>query len=221
MSFTLTLIRDFVTDLRRTPSVAFRRLQLKKSHQLAVGYIGWVGHNNLGDEAMFGAVGKAMSRFEVLDLLPEPGEHLLTKLGLGGPAIFRAVLLGGGTLINPLYLRVAQMIRKFNLPLYTVGTGIGNPGFGASSPDHSLEGWADILRESPLVSVRGPLSAHRLRQAGIAHTEIIGDPALAFTPETEPPFRSRRQLVINLTQESGSRYGTGDYEIFRQVGKLA
>jgi polysaccharide pyruvyl transferase WcaK-like protein len=60
-----------------------------------------------------------------------------------------------------------------------------------------------------------------LRQAGIAHAEVIGDPALAFTPETEPPFRSRRRLVINLTQESGSRYGTGDYEIFRHVGKLA
>ena len=163
---------------------------------------------------MFEAVKKALNRFTVLDLLPEPGERLLTQCGLGGPSVFGGVLLGGGTLINPLYLPVARLMRNFHLPLYAVGTGVGNPGLGISSPDNSLEGWKDLLRDSPLVSVRGPLSQSLLQQAGITQGEIIGDPALAFTPEAEPPFRSRKRLVINLAQ-------AGHPEIFRCIGELA
>ena len=213
MSSTLSAVRDFAADLRRTPGAALSRLHLRKSNGHAIGYIGWVGHDNLGDEAMFEAIRKAMSRFTLLDLLPEPGERLLTQLGLGGPNVFRAALLGGGTLINPLYLPVARMIRNFHLPLYAVGTGVGNPGFGISFADHSLEGWASLLCDSPFLSVRGPLSQHLLQQAGITHAEVIGDPALSFTPEEEPPFRGRRRLVINLVQ-------AGQGEIFRRIGQL-
>ena len=213
MSFTLPVIREFATDLRRTPGAARTRRQLRKSRQPAVGYIGWVGHDNLGDEAMWEAIQNALRRFPILDLLPEPGERLLTRLGWGGRSVFRAVLLGGGTLINPLHLPVARMMRSFGLPLYTVGTGVGNPGLGISSSDGSLDGWKGLLNESPLVSVRGPLSQQLLRQAGITPGEMIGDPALAFTPDTEPPFRSRRRLVINLAQ-------AGSHEIFRYVGEL-
>jgi polysaccharide pyruvyl transferase WcaK-like protein len=207
------MVRDFVTDLRRTPDAALSRRRLRKSNLSAVGYIGWVGHDNLGDEAMFQVVRKALNRFAVLDLLPEPGERLLTQLGLGGADVFRAVLLGGGTLINPLYLPLARMVRNFRLPLYTVGTGVGNPGLGISSPDNSLEGWKDLLGNSPLISVRGPLSQHLLQQAGITQGEIIGDPALGFTPEAEPLFRRRRRLVINLTDVS-------HHGIFRLIGQL-
>ncbi len=213
MSSTLPAIRDFAVDLRRTPGAALSRLHLRRSGGCAVGYIGWVGHDNLGDEAMFEAIRKAMGRFTLLDLLPEPGERLLTQLGLGGPNVFRAALLGGGTLINPLYVSVARMIRNFRLPLYTVGTGVGNPGFGISSSDHSLEGWVSLLRDSPFLSVRGPLSLYLLQQAGITHAEVIGDPALSFTPEKEPSFRRRRRLIINLVQ-------TGRGEIFRRIGQL-
>jgi polysaccharide pyruvyl transferase WcaK-like protein len=222
VSLNWPLVRDFAADLLRTPRAAARRRHLLRQNQRAVGYIGWVGHDNLGDEVMFEAIRKAVRQLPMLTLFPEPGERLLAQWGLGGPALFRAVLLGGGTLINPLYLPLARLLKAQGLPIYTIGTGVGNPGFGISHrDDDSLQEWADILRESPFISVRGPLSEELLRRAGLTHVQVVGDPALALTPDVAPVFRSRPRLVINLSQENPRQRGETYGRFFQAVGDLA
>ncbi|MBV9224413.1 MAG: polysaccharide pyruvyl transferase family protein [Acidobacteriaceae bacterium] len=215
------LVRNFAEDLLRLPDAAARRWRLLKQQKRAIGYVGWVGHDNLGDEVVSKVIRQALGYFPMLNLFPELGERLLSQFGLGGPAMFRAVLLGGGTLINPSYLPVVRFLKAQGLPIHTVGTGVGNPGFGDShNDDDSLQEWAGILRESPFVSVRGPLSAELLQQAGVVHTEVIGDPALALTPDIAPAFRSRRRLVINLSQESSRHQGAGYGHFFKIVKGL-
>lgn len=157
---------------------------------------------------MFEAIGKALRPNTILPLLPLPGEHLLEAIGLGGAKRFAAVILGGGTLINRFYLGLAKRALSWNVPLCVAGTGVGSPGFGFSS-DHAedLRNWADVLSRSPLVGVRGPESERLLREAGLANVEIIGDPALAYTPDVIPPIRSRPRLAINLGPERNAPAG--------------
>ena len=198
----LRTIRDFLVDLSLTPSVIAARRSPAPSFASRLGYIGWVGHANLGDEAMFQAIATSLAPNLLLPLLPAPGERLLQHLGTSGSQQFGAVVLGGGTLINPLYLAVARLVASWNTPLYVAGTGVGSPGFGFSSRNEGdLRGWTDLLCRSPLVAVRGPHSEERLKRAGVSNVEVIGDPALAFTPVLLPPPRSTRRLVLNLGPE--------------------
>ncbi len=219
--YDLEALGHFVSEIGRTPGAIAQRSLLRSRRKLAVGYIGWIGHQNLGDQILFRVIKKALNDFDLIPILPAPGERMLTELGLGGRAVFQAVLLGGGTLINPPYLAVAQLVKELRLPLYSVGTGVGSSGFGMPPDSDSYEEWARVLGGSPMLAVRGPLSARRLQDSGVPDAEVIGDPALGLASDALPKFRSKRQLVINLAQEPGIEFGTGEFRIFTDIGAIA
>jgi len=202
----LRTIKDFLVDISLTPTALAARIAPVKRGTSKIGYIGWVGHANLGDEAMFQAISKSLAPNQVLPLLPVPGERLLEAVGAGGAKRFGAVVLGGGTLINRFYIDLAKLVASWKVPFCVAGTGVGSPGFGFSSGDEgNLQGWAEILRRSPLVGVRGPKSAQLLQGTGVSNVEIIGDPALAFTPDSLPPLRAKPRLVLNLGPDCHSQ----------------
>jgi polysaccharide pyruvyl transferase WcaK-like protein len=148
-----------------------------------------------------------------------PGEAAFACMKLGGRDFFRAVLLGGGTLINPFYLRKARLARAFGASLCTVGTGVGSPGFGTPLQP-SLAGWCELLRDSP-VSVRGPLSRQALHEAGLKDVVVIGDPALGLTPDAPPEFRTRRRLIVNLARQPGASLSPAESAALGRVGAIA
>lgn len=203
----------------RAPRIILSRLIQKMSGRKPVAYIGWCGHRNLGDEVMLNVIRKVFSSrpFEILQ--PAPGEKLMSMLRLGGRDFFSAILLGGGTLIHPLFLELAQIAHRIGAPMFALGTGVGSPGFGMPA-EVSIDGWAEILSKCRL-GVRGPLSSEKLRNIGICHAEVIGDPALGMTPDRPPPFYSRRRLIINLAKESGNEVDATDYAVVRQLGCIA
>ncbi len=202
------LIKDFLIDVSHTPAAAAARAKIPENNSSAVGYIGWVGHSNLGDEAMFEAICTALRPNKILPLLPLPGEQLLEAIGLGAAKRCAAVILGGGTLINRFYLGLAKRVLSWNIPLCVAGTGVGSPGFGFSPErPRDLLKWAKVLSRSPFLGVRGPESERLLREAGLENIEVIGDPALAYTPDVMPPIRSRPRLVINLGPERNAAAG--------------
>jgi len=203
----------------RAPAMAARRLALRLRREKPVAYIGWIGHRNLGDEIMFKVIRRALSPLPVTPFTAPVGEAVFDRLGLGGPGFFRAVLLGGGTLINPLFLRAARLVNTFGTPFHTVGTGVGSPGFGM--PLHTtLEGWREALNDS-LVSVRGPLSQQSLQDVGLRHAVVIGDPALGLAPDSAPAFRVRKRLVINLAKEPGTRPSPAESVVYRCASSIA
>ena len=208
-----------VADPLRSPWIAARRLLGKARGKRHLGYIGWLGHRNLGDEAMFHSIRARLSPFHLTPFAPPPGERMFARIGPGGADFFQGVVLGGGTLINPLFLPAAKLVRSFGIPLHTIGTGVGSPGFGMPA-QVSCEGWREILRDS-FVSVRGPLSLKRLQDAGLPQAQIVGDPALGLTPDTAPPLRERQRLIVNLSLEPGKRPSADEVTAFRSAASIA
>ena len=145
-------------------------------------YIGWLGHGNLGDEAIFWAFKELFKRVQFRDY-PYIGK-ILKKF----PGLVDYIFLGGGTLIGnyPMYLDTARMlIDAFpKAKRIAFGTGVRNPVFWKNNMKSSLKEWVELLNEFDFVSVRGPLSSGILQDYGLdaSKIHIIGDPALFFYP---------------------------------------
>lgn len=112
--------------------LGFRRYAkaLRKSPRIA--YVGDQGSMNLGDEALFNVMQA---------LFPEFG--IYPYRGIGRDARVESLVrgrmfvscLGGGTLIGkPLYLPPVRQILARQLPAFSIGTGVIDPGFWAPVP---------------------------------------------------------------------------------------
>lgn len=177
-----------LTDLAAT---ALRRWAMRGP---MTGYIGWAGRGNLGDDAMFAAAqGLLPGPVELLRTATREG--LLARAGAGGQR-FSRVVLGGGTLMNAGYLRIVEQCIAMGLPLATLGTGIGSAGF--SMAEEGLDPrWQAALAQFSHIGVRGPRSLAKLQAAGIDRGEIIGDLALALTPDAPLAGWDSRRLLFN------------------------
>lgn len=158
------------------------------------GYIGWAGHRNLGDDAMFAAARGLLPA--PVELLRNPTrERALARIGAGGQR-FSRVVLGGGTLMNAGYLPIVEQCIAMGLPLATLGTGIGSAGF--SMAEEGLDPrWQAALARFSHIGVRGPRSLAKLRAAGVTNGEIVGDLALALTPDAPLADWGAKRLLFN------------------------
>lgn len=165
-------------------------------------YIGWTGHDNLGDEALLQAIQTAMP---------------WTDLKLSGhPA--NLLILGGGTLINrPGYL---QMLNEYNSPRLeraVFGTGVSNPEFWGKDTDRAH--WASYLKSCAYVGLRGPHSVQTLGAWGFdGDAEVVGDPALLF----ERPAAAVRQqgsVVLSPVWTRDNLWGKSDQAVFDQMSR--
>jgi polysaccharide pyruvyl transferase WcaK-like protein len=168
--------------------------------QGAVGYIGWMGHANLGDEAMLEAACRLFRNQSVEVFSGARREALLARFGLSGPNAFECVYLGGGTLVNHGYLDVVRRALDLGLPVSTLGTGVGSSGFG-STQELIDPAWGEALTRFDRVGVRGPRSAEKLTAIGIKAT-VIGDLALALTPDEPLQDRTANAVLLNVAQPS-------------------
>jgi hypothetical protein len=169
-----------------------------------VRYVGWVGKDNLGDEAMLEAVRRLM-----------PWADVSTS---GDPTDL--LLLGGGTLINRrIYL---DWLREKDSPRSeraVFGTGVASPEFWGLT--ERPEDWVEFLTTCALVGIRGPRSAETLRSWGYdGRLEIIGDPALALDPPPDCPPRRADRLVISPVATGGELWGGSDEGVFSVLADL-
>jgi polysaccharide pyruvyl transferase WcaK-like protein len=183
------------------------------------GYIGWVGHHNLGDEAVYDAI-RALVRPLSLTDFSAARETILGRMSLSGRRHFQGVLLGGGTIIGPAYSVPVRRTLGLRLPMATFGTGVGSTGFG-DTEHPELQEWRGILDRFEMVSVRGPRSYAALTNLGIQDVRIIGDPALSLGPSVIPPLRERPTLVINLAGAPDDKYGAGQCACYREIAVIA
>lgn len=163
-------------------------------------YSGFVGHKNLGDEALWQAIDQL---FKPLDLYvnPTPSNNFAKKLLKIKK--HRLAILGGGTLIgsnladgsNPfrnnfrhLHLRSQKSI--------TFGTGVGK----ASANDDLtwLVDWKPILEKCFYIGVRGPDSFQTLNSIGLKNIEVLGDSACYFTQKKEFWTPKTKKMGVNL-----------------------
>lgn len=141
-------------------------------------YIGYLGHHNIGDEALFEAFRDRL--FTRALLLPY--DDVSPLAGLVRFKVNRWAVLGGGTLINvnP-YLDALERCVAQGRPFAVFGTGVADLEYWSQHPQYqrgNVERWVKVLAKAAYIGVRGPRSLRWLQEQGIQSAELIGDPAL-------------------------------------------
>ncbi|MDL2337692.1 MAG: polysaccharide pyruvyl transferase family protein [Pseudomonadota bacterium] len=162
-------------------------------------YIGWLGHKNIGDEALY----LAFKRTLFPNCLLMPFYDLSVTSSLANFKRQRGVVLGGGTLINDdTYLAPLEQAQRAGYTTFLFGTGVGDLEYWSRFPDRNRgnsQRWLRALAKCSYVGVRGPRSQKWLLQNGIETAEIIGDAALAFVPPANPkPVEGPATVGLNL-----------------------
>lgn len=162
-----------------------------------VAYLGWVGHDNAGDEAMWHAhrqllAPRKLAAVPTMDRVP-----LVARL----PRQHRCpVLVGGGTLVgNGHFRRTLQGLLPAASSLAVLSVGIEDPAFllGARADTPAeLRRWVPLLQRCPRVRVRGPRSAEILADLGV-DAEVVGDPALWLGQDMARPA-STGTVAVNV-----------------------
>ena len=167
----------------------------------SVGWVGFSGHANFGDELVLRA---ARELLDGVDVIP------------GGEGTHGTVL-GGGTLLNAkrYYQRAAADIDVPGLQRLVLGTGVVSPDIDGWTED--LDDWRPFLEAGP-VGLRGPHSLEHLRRWGFdGPAEVLGDPALAIRPEAT----ARPGLVVLAPVGASSVGQVADREEQLQLELLA
>lgn len=188
---------------------ALRAAKLRHLRLLAgprrVGYVGWLGRENLGDEAVFAAYDRALG--PGLADVPETGRMLARLQRASRRPLFRGAALGGGTLIGTAAARQAlelMLERAPDLPLVMLGPGVEDPEWDAPYAPalaDELRRWVPLLERFEEVTVRGPRSAAILAGLGI-EAAVVGDPALLLGHDVRraPPVVPRLGLNVGVAR---------------------
>lgn len=189
-----------------------------------VGYLGWIGFQNLGDEALFDAISKLMKPVEALQILNYYKKGKFIEK-LAEKFCYEGVMLGGGTLINSVsYLKKLSYFQKKGFKTFVFGAGVLDPKFYSNFDEYPnvMENWVDCLRACDFVSVRGPLSKKILSEYGFQDAKICGDPVFFFAEEKLTIKNRGKTIGINVgtTLHGKCLYGNSDEDVILFIKKL-
>lgn len=195
MTLPATSRRPPTSGLRGAPRATVRGVRRAAGYapflrRRATAYIGWAGHGNLGDEAMLAAHRSLLGPTPVRQVPPGGDGRALRALGRADR--FAAVCLGGGTLIHNGHFRTvlgALLAAAPDAPRLMLSVGVEDPDYlrgrrAGVATEAAL--WTPLLREFPVVRVRGPRSARALGDAGL-DVQVVGDPALGLELPADLP----------------------------------
>jgi len=187
-----------------------------------IGYTGWTGRGNLGDEALYAVIHKLLSPIELVKFTPfyKKGKPLeaLQKSFLSG------MMMGSGTLINSRGL--LPIMRDFvnRLPTFAFGGGVLDPEFYSEFGGYpnDMHEWVECLNSFNSVSVRGPLSANVLSRYGYKSALITGDPVLSLALDELPLAKRNNVIGINFgtTRNGSCLWGKSDTAVSEFILKL-
>lgn len=191
--------RFYEDEFKREGAKAITAIKASRSNKPSFSYMGWVGHNNLGDEILYDAHKVLFAGENVVPFTQSNIVKAVQKLSKK-PA-YKAGILGGGTLINQSSSWITQMralqARQPELPLFCLGTGVTEDAFRAKHEQTSLKEWVGVLEGFEFVGVRGPYSLAALEKAGFAKAVITGDTALSLAPDTFTPRTKHKVIGFN------------------------
>jgi hypothetical protein len=189
-----------------------------------LGYVGgWLGHRNLGDEALLAAY---RHLFPGYGFVTYP--YHISQAALQVSRWRRACVAGvlaGGTLIGRGDADTFGAVFEAFPSSFVFGTGVANPSFWSDrdpSFKSRLAQWRPLLERCRYVGVRGPLSAEILADLGIGNVEVVGDPVLAFAEDQGQATTATRSpaLGLNIGQSKGQVWG-GEQRLASQFVSLA
>ena len=169
-------------------------LQLIFTPKKILGYYGFLGDKNFGDELVFESARKLFAPDILFPLKKRmPIFHMLYfhffKERIAG------VVIGGGTLVGSnfyYYNKYFRHLIRVGKPLYFHGTGVGDA-------PNMAPGWKTLFTTKRFGGIRGPLSKSKLEKLEIG-SAIVGDAAFVMFKENQNARdRSNNQKVlINL-----------------------
>lgn len=219
-----TSLRRRWRDLKRATDYLVTVMRTRAPRLTYVG--GWLGHRNLGDEALRAACAQLFPEFGLMECpVDTPKLALQSCHWIGANTV---AVLAGGTLIGRLDADVlARIFKRFPIS-FVFGSGVLNPGFWAekdSSFKSRLDKWKPVLERCDYVGVRGPMSAEVLTGMGVHHVEVIGDPVLVFADDhvATIPERDAPSLGLNVGHSNGVVWGSEERmcEQFTRLAKAA
>ncbi len=166
-----------------------------------ISYVGWAGHDNLGDEALFEAIEMLLPDHA---LYPHSLKARRPVAWWAADAIrkTRTCCLGGGTLIfsGNRNLRSLRSALHRGLPVFSMGAGVVDRAWGEPSERYEARRaeWLDVLGQFRGVAIRGPISKVTLESRGFTAAEVTGDPALVFSQEARGAAVRDRLLGVNV-----------------------
>jgi len=185
-----------------------------------IGYLGWIGFGNLGDEALFEANKRIFREQKVLPYKHTHKIEIYEKTFKR--SIYDAVCLGGGTLINSSHINKFKEAQDIGYPTFVFGSGVRNPIFWnhVEGWEDSIGEWISLLNKCRFIGVRGPLSEEILRRNGCQNVEIIGDPVLHLAESNVKYKEKNKKICINIGISLGNIWGSED-EVLEFIIKLA
>lgn len=183
----------------------FRKLRPFLTLRPVAGYIGWLGHDNLGDEILFEATSALFCNIRIVPYLITSWRTQLVENLVRRGRLYDLVILGGGTLLNePCHQRVLRQAADSYRPFIIYGSGVRDPRFWrdylmtrGEPARHCLDNIVPLLKEALFIGVRGPDSARILADIGIA-AEVIGDPALSACIPRAPGYNCTGRIGVNV-----------------------
>lgn len=173
----------------------------------SVNYVGWLGHKNLGDEALYEVTRAIFKSFKLVPVETDWQDH----------SILSPVTIIGGSTGIPEWFEWLRPTR-YN---YVFGAGVKDPNF------HGYDYiFRDQLRVSVmikklkffrLIGVRGNISRAILMKWGI-QSEVIGDPCLSLRP-TNYSVKSEKKIAVSIGSD-GILWGMNEERVFREVAKV-
>lgn len=168
-----------------------------------INYVGWVGHKNVGDEALLLASKKLFSSYKLTAAVPEHAKNRSSNSGI--------TLFGGGTVL-PTWTMNLVLKNRYN---YAFGVGVRNPSYWGTFDPIVIE---QVKRfRFRFIGVRGKISHDLLKNWGIA-SEIIGDPVLMLAPQS---YRKKEEkIAINVGLAPGERMWGNSQVLMNETIKL-
>jgi len=201
--------------LKRQIKSAAHDIGLVTTFKKRAAYIGWLGYDNLGDEALLVSCERILGNNIFLYSKQYIGK--LAQFFFKGQ--FDAVILGGGTLIpGGAYLN--RYRREGYRKKIIFGTGVEDPAFCGFNKKKRLniEAWVAEINKSHYISVRGPRSKEILESWGVNKPiNIIGDPALIMRRKKLFRKKKEKTLGINIGFTDGDLWGQSDDAFFHAL----
>lgn len=155
-------------------------------------YYGYLGDKNFGDELVFESAKKLFHPHVLLPVRKRMPVHLRAYSKIFSSQI-AGVVIGGGTLIGPLFWDgdFFEALVAEGKPVYVHGT-------GAKKKGTYNKGWEKIFGGNVFGGVRGPLSQGHLEEISI-NMKVVGDAALnMFECSNSNKKRDEKNVLINL-----------------------
>jgi len=198
-------------------SLIGKRFALRCSARPRLGYISGAGDANLGDEAMVEAAQQLFSAHTLVPLAYPRQEKRLEPIGLSGPRFWDGVIVSGGTLINPYWHPQVKLAIEQEVPVWSLGTGVGSQGFPVPE-SVDLTPWQSILPRFLSLGVRGPLSQQRLEAIGITKAEVVGDLAFVLARPPIAPLNPSA-FALNVYYPVRPEHGDESFESLEELSR--